>query len=376
MSTAGPHPSINLPGVNFYSPIGVASSLGTAGRGYLAALRAAKVPVSLVPLHEIFVHESSVGNIERSQRPRHPVALVHTNADAVHRFLHFHNRSFSQALYRIGIWVWELPAFRDEFWTEIRHFDEIWVPSTFCQRAVQAMTAKPVSVIPHVVAASAALQPGCREKLKIGLDEFVFLYVFDATSMVERKNPQCLVDAFEAAFANHDRVRLVLKVTNADKDPDFSRYLDALAERNTRCLVLRKYMEANELAGLVRAANCYVSPHRTEGFGLTVAEAMAVGVPVIATDYGGTVDFVTEEVGFPLHYRLVEIDRDHGPYAKGAIWPDPSREHLQELLRSVVANPSSAAARGERARARMLKDYSAAAVGRRIRERLTAIASR
>jgi hypothetical protein len=85
---------------------------------------------------------------------------------------------------------------------------------------------------------------------------------------------------------------------------------------------------------------------------------------------------VTEEVGFPLHYRLVEIDRDHGPYAKGAIWPDPSREHLQELLRSVVANPSSAAARGERARARMLKDYSAAAVGRRIRERLTAIASR
>jgi len=376
MSTAGLHPSTSLPGVNFYSPIGVASSPGTAARGYLAALRAASVPVSLVPLHELFVHESSVGSFERGQRPRHPIALVHTNADSVHRFLHFHKRSFARAQYKIGIWVWELPAFRDEFWTELRHFDEIWVPSTFCQRAVQAMTAKPVSVMPHIVSASAPPQPGCREKLQIGLDEFVFLYVFDATSMVERKNPQCLVDAFEAAFADHDRVRLVLKVTNADKDPEFSRYLDALTQRNTRCLVLRKYMEANELAGLVCAANCYVSPHRTEGFGLTVAEAMAAGVPVIATDYGGTTDFVTEEVGFPLRYRLVEIDRDHGPYAKGAIWPDPSREHLQELLRTVVADPSAAAARGERARALMLKDYSAAAVGRRISEQLAAIASR
>jgi glycosyltransferase involved in cell wall biosynthesis len=376
MLAAGPNPGTDLPGVDFYGPVGVVISPGTVARGYVAALRAAAIPVSLVPVHELFVHEASVGKIERGQRPRHPIALVQANADSVHRFLHYHSRSFARAQYKIGIWVWELPAFRDEFWTEFRHFDEIWVPSTFCRRAVQAMTEKPVIVVPHVVLTSDAPQPGCREKLHIGRDEFVFLYVFDATSMVERKNPRCLVDAFEAAFADHDRVRLVLKVTNAGKDPAFSRYLDALEARNPRCLVLRKNMEANELAGLVRAVDCYVSPHRTEGFGLTVAEAMALGVPVIATDYGGTADFVTEEVGFPLSYRLVEIDQDYGPYAKGAIWPEPSREHLQELLRRVVANPSAAAARGERARARMLKDYSAAAVGRCIRDRLTAIAAR
>jgi glycosyltransferase involved in cell wall biosynthesis len=375
MVTAGVYPNIDLPGVNFYSPIGVVSGLGSAGRGYLAALRAAAVPVSLVPVHELFVHQSSVGSAERRQRPRYPISLAHINADSVHRFLHFHARTFARAQYKIGIWVWELPALRDEWWSEFRHFDEIWVPSTFCQRAVQAMTAKPVMVVPHVVSASGAPQPGCREKLQIGGDEFAFLYVFDASSMVERKNPQCLVDAFEAAFSVHDRVRLVLKVSNADKDPEFSGYLDALVERNARCVVLRQTMETHELAGLVRASDCYVSPHRTEGFGLTVAEAMALGVPVIATDYGGTVDFVTEEVGFPLRYRLVEVDRDHGPYAKGAIWSDPSREHLRELLRSVVANPRAAAATGQRARARMLEDYSAAAVGRRIGERLAAIAS-
>ena len=165
----------------------------------------------------------------------------------------------------------------------------------------------------------------------------------------------------------------MLKVSNADADPEFSDYLDALAERNARCVVLRQSMEGSELAELVRDMDCYVSPHRTEGFGLTVAEAMASGLPVIATNYGGTADFVTEEVGFPLRYRLVEIDRDHGPYAKGAIWSDPSRDHLRELLRNVVANPGAAAARGRRARSRMLEDYSAAAVGRRMRDRLESI---
>jgi glycosyltransferase involved in cell wall biosynthesis len=374
MVTAGPYKSIDLPGVNFYSPIGVASGLGSAGRGYLAALRAAGVPVSLVPVHELFVHQSSVRSVERRQRPRYPISIVHINADSVHRFLHYHARTFARSQYKIAIWVWELPAFRDEWWKELSQFDEIWVPSTFCQRAVQAVTAKPVIVMPHVVSANEAPQPGYRDKLQIGAGEVAFLYVFDATSLVARKNPDCLVDAFEAAFSDHDRVRLVLKVSDADKDPEFSKYLDRLAGRNARSVVLRQTMGAHELAGLVCGCDCYVSPHRSEGFGLTVAEAMALGMPVIATDYGGTADFVTEEVGFPLRYRLVEVDRNHGPYAKGSIWADPSREHLQALLRSVVMNPGGAAERGRRARSHMLKGYSAAAVGRRIAERLAAIA--
>jgi glycosyltransferase involved in cell wall biosynthesis len=230
-------------------------------------------------------------------------------------------------------------------------------------------------VVPHVVSASEPPQPEYRSKLQISRDDFVFLYIFDASSFVARKNPHCLVDAFEAAFSDQDRVRLVLKVSNADRDPELSQYLDALVERNHRCIVLCQMMGTNDLAGLVRASDCYVSPHRSEGFGLTVAEAMVVGVPAIATDYGGTVDFVTKEVGFPLRYRLVEVDRDYGPYAKGAIWSDPSREHLQELMRSVAADPSEAARRGHRARVHMLANYSAAAVGRRIGERLAAIAS-
>src|SRR5713101_5243334 len=158
MVTAGGPPSSDLPGVNFYSPIGVISGLGTAGRGHLAALRAAAVPVSVVPVHELFVHQSSVGSAERRQRPCYPISVVHINADSVHRFLHFHARTFARAQYKIGSWVYELPA-------------------------VQAMTAKPVIVLPYVVSAVEMPQPGCREKLQISGDAFVFLYVFDASSL-------------------------------------------------------------------------------------------------------------------------------------------------------------------------------------------------
>ena len=290
--------SADLPGVNFYGPTGVVSGLGSAARGYVAALRAAEIPVDVVPAHEVFFHQSSVGSAERHQRPRHSISLVHINADSVHRFLHFHGGTFRRAHYKIGMWVWELPALRDEWSRVIGHCDEIWVPSTFNQRAVQAMTAKPVIMVPFVVSASEAPQPGWRKKLQLGDDEFVFLYVFDASSLVGRKNPKCLVDAFEAAFSDNDRVRLVLKVSYLDSDLEFRGYLDALVERNPRCVVVRQTIDADDLAGLVSACNCYVSPHRSEGFGLTIAEAMALGVPVISTDYSGSIDFVSDEVGY------------------------------------------------------------------------------
>ena len=338
-------------------------------------MRAASVPVAVVPVNEMFVHHAAVASaVTRPERPRFPISLVQANADSVQRFLYFRRRSFARARYRIGLWVWELPALHDEWWSELQHFDEIWTPSTFCQRAVQAMTAKPVTVAPYVVAPSDDAQDaGSRQRLGIDADAFVFFYMFDAASFTARKNPQCLVDAFEAAFPGNEDVRLVLKATNADVDAELSEYLDALVRRDPRCIVLRQTMSGREVAGLIQTSNCYVSPHRSEGFGLTIAEAMAHGLPVIATDYSGSADFLTEDVGFPLRYRLTEIEKDFGPYRRGAIWADPSREHLQELMREVVGNPAAAAAKGRRARLRILTDYSAEAIGRRLADRLAAI---
>jgi len=363
-----------LPGVVFFGPVGVMSGLGSASRGYLSALRAASIPTSVAPVHELFVHQRSVGATESPRGPSRPVAIVHVNADSVPRFLHFHGKAFARAKYRIGLWVWELPAFRDEWFAELEAFDEIWVPSTFVGRAVGAMTSKPVTLAPHVVFPPVATRMDWRKKLGFPDDAFVFLYVFDASSAVERKNPQCLVDAFEATFSSKDRARLVLKALHAEEAAGFSTYLDALVARNPSVTVLRESLDPGALADLVLSCDCYASPHRSEGFGLTVAEAMAAGKPVIATAYGGVADFLTEDVGYPLRYRLTEVEHDFGPYAKGAIWAEPSREHLGELLRALEADPGGAAAKAVRARDLMRERFSAAAIGRRLGKRLATIA--
>jgi glycosyltransferase involved in cell wall biosynthesis len=380
MGTADRPKRATLAGVTMFGPFGIVGGLGSACRGYLAALRAADIDVSVVPVNEMFVFHSAIGDAERrSGKLRHPISLVLANADSVPRFLHFRAGDFARARYRIGLWVWELPALRDEWSGALEPFDEIWTPSAFCQRAVQAMTAKPVTVMPYVVSSTEA--PGeaswsaAREKFGLDSSAFVFLYMFDAASFVTRKNPQCLIDAFEAAFPGVPDVRLALKLSNADRNPEFAADLDAFARRDRRCVVLRQTMPTQDVAALIGACDCYVSPHRSEGFGLTVAEAMLHGLPVIATDYSGTADFVTDDVGFPLRYRLTEIEKGETPYPKGAIWAEPSRAHLRDLLRRVYANPGAAAAKGALARSRMLNDYSAAAVGRRMAQRLQEIAS-
>ncbi len=362
--------------VNYYGPFGIVGGLGSAARGYLSALRAVGVQVAIVPINEMFVlHPSDESSIGIGQSPRHAISLVSANADSVPRFLHFRGRSFARSRYKIGLWVWELPALRDEWRGEVRHFDEIWVPSAFCQRAVKSVTEKPVTVAPHVVEPPEAVAAGMRGRLKIADDAFVFLYMFDAASFVERKNPLCLVDAFQSAFPQERGVRLVLKVSNADRNPEFDAYLNGLETRDPRCVIVRHPMSASEVAGLLAASNCYVSPHRSEGFGLTIAEAMIQGVPVIATAYSGAADFVSDDVGYPLRYKLTEIDSGAGPYPAGAIWAEPSVEHLQELLREVVVNPTATARKAQKARARILEAYSVEAVGGIMARRLQEIAA-
>jgi glycosyltransferase involved in cell wall biosynthesis len=129
-------------------------------------------------------------------------------------------------------------------------------------------------------------------------------------------------------------------------------------------------MDRPELAALLHTADCYLSPHRSEGFGLTILEAMSLGKPSIATMYSGNVDFMTAENSFPLDYTLVELTRRHGPYREGARWAEPSIDHAARLIREVVASPERAAERGARARTDVERDWSAEAAARAVRSRL------
>jgi glycosyltransferase involved in cell wall biosynthesis len=122
--------------------------------------------------------------------------------------------------------------------------------------------------------------------------------------------------------------------------------------------------------GLIRSSDSYVSLHRAEGFGLGMAEAMTFGRIVIGTGYSGSTDFLTDETGYPVPYKLRPLEAHEYPWSRGQQWAEPDQDAAVEIMRQVVANPAEGKQLGERAREYVLRRYSAAVVGEAMRKRL------
>ena len=362
---------VNDFGVDLYGPVDLVTGLGTSARGFARALTEAGVPVHVAPTGDLCTGLTVVDPETPSDPRRFPLTIEHVNADTTERFLWHFGDELRGATARVAMWYWELAAFRPEWIGNADQYDEVWVASRFGQRSVAAMTNVPVAVCPPPVPQPpAAGDVDVRARLGVPEDAFLFLYVFDYSSFVDRKNPSCLVDAFVAGFAGQPEVRLVLKVSHPDRSaPGFQALLQAAA-RHPNLHLVDEMLELAELHALFAAADCYVSPHRSEGFGLTLAEAMLRGTPVIATDYGSTTDFISPDTGYPIEYQLVELQEDQGPYPRGYVWADPSREHLRQLMRAVVDDPGGARRTAEAGRRLISEEYSPAAAGARMRGRL------
>ena len=358
-------------GVNFFGPVTIASGLGSAGRGYLAALARAKVLTRVVPIVEGFQHQRQLQYpIAAPSKEPFALTLMHLNADTTSLALRLFPEEFSEHRYRIGLWVWELAALPAGWHSYIQCYDEIWVPSNFCQRAVAAQTCRPVVVTPYLVENNSPLDRSLRQEMGFQEDTFVFLYMFDASSYLSRKNPELLLEAFVDEFGDNPNVALLLKVSYTDyAGPEFNVFSRRCIGR-PNVIIIEDVVEQGGVARLIDAADCYVSPHRSEGFGLTIAEAMSRGRPVIATDYSGPSDYLSEANGYPLGYKLVEITQDLGPYANGHVWADPNKRHLQTLMRRVATHREEALAKGAAALQTIKKRFSEAAVSTILQARL------
>src|SRR5262249_11353094 len=157
-------------------------------------------------------------------------------------------------------------------------------------------------------------------------DAFIFLCAFDYQSVFERKNPLAAVRAFQAAFGKQRDVMLLLKTTHEQAGAAAGRLRAETAGWPNICHMPRALPRA-EMFQLENLCDAFVSLHRAEGFGLHLAEAMALGKPVVATDFSANAEFMTDANSFPVKYKVIEISEDHGPYQRGQVWADPDIEH-------------------------------------------------
>lgn len=357
-------------GVNVAGYLSTESGMGEAARASIRSLEAAGVTVALNNV-DSFLRTEDRSYTEFVRDNPHPFNLVHLNADNMAPFAARRGRRYFKNHYTIGYWFWELSTFREDWMSAFTYVDEVWVASEFTRACLRPHSGIPIVAMPLPVVVPDPLPYG-RSHFGLADRAVVFLYMFDVSSQTERKNPLGVIRAFRRAGLPRDRATLVLKFTNAEYDRHAVRRLHEEAE-GLNVLMLDGYMERRELATLMAHADCYLSLHRAEGFGLTIAEAMRLGKPVIATRYSGNVDFMADEDSYLVDYRLVPLTRDYGPYLRGSVWAEPDVEQAAAFIRAVVEHPDAARAVGQLAQQHIADTRSPAATGRVVRQRLESI---
>jgi glycosyltransferase involved in cell wall biosynthesis len=358
-------------GVNVSGYLDTESGMGEAARASIRSIEAAGIPVALNNVaSKLRATDTSYAGRFVDANP-HPFNLVHLNADNMGWFAEGRGRTYFRDRYTIGYWFWELAAFREEWVPGFEYVDEVWAASDFVRESFAAWSPVPVVRMPLPVHLPDAPALG-RAHFDLPATGVIFLYMFDVSSQSERKNPRGAIAAFRRARFAHDEAVLVLKFTNAEYDREAVRALYEEAN-GLHVRFLDGYMHRAEISGLLAAADCYVSPHRSEGFGLTMLESMSLGKPVIATAYSGNMDFMTAENSFLVPYRLVPLERDYGPYMRGAVWADPDLDETARLMRLVLEHPEEGVTRGETARAQIVRERHPSVTGAAVRDRLQAI---
>jgi len=360
-------------GVNLYGYVHAESGVGQAARANIEALSMAGVPVSVLD----FRHGNSSrmkANVDESLKgdATYQFNLFHINADQTLPALDVLGHQVLQGHYNIGYWAWELPEFPDEWVAASEYLDEIWTLSTFCKEAIEKKVAIPVRVVPLSIWCDATPS----DTPQFAFDGFTFLTMFDCLSVPERKNVFAVIDAFEGAFApNSEEAQLVVKVSNLDADNDFSRRLHAAVKKNADIKLISSYLGRNEVVSLVSKVDCFVSLHRSEGFGLGITEAMLYKTPVIVTGWSGNMEFCNDENSLLVDYDLVKLKETYGPYRAGQTWAEPNVQHASKLMRQVFENEDIRTRLVDNAHSSVLLKLSPKIIGQSLKEHLTSISS-
>jgi glycosyltransferase involved in cell wall biosynthesis len=345
-------------GINVIGPLDKVSGLGVSARGYLEGLRRAGAPLLGTLARQLeFPRQTSLG-ADQLELPPYvadaPVNLFHMNGDTLPLMLEHGGEALFRGSYNIAVWYWELPTLRPEWQSSMKYFDEFWAPTPYIAETLRRSTSKRVTLLPPYLAYLANMEMGGPVEGPPN-----FLYCFDANSILERKNPGALIDAFQMAFprqAATPEVRLTLKITYPDTtNPEVQRVYEAAAN-DDRIRIIDHLLSDQELHQLIAAAAAYVSPHRSEGLGLTVVEAMGAGVPVISTPFSGLGSLIRDDTALPVRYDRVVLPDDYFPYPRGFVWANPDVASLAQRLREVVDMPQEVRSRTEQAR-REVTDY-------------------
>lgn len=268
--------------------------------------------------------------------------------------------------------LWELSCYPPVWAEQLEKFDETWAPSKFIHGALQNAVRKPVIHLPL----SGEIRVGKlfgRRYFGIPESSFVFLFFFDFTSYVDRKNPLATVRAFDKLRESQpsEDLCLVIKTKGGRSDsPAYQRFCELLPSFD-RIMIIDELLAEDEIRSLIWCSDCFVSLHRSEGFGFGLSSAMFLGKPVVATGYSGNLDYMAATNSCLVDYALCPVPAGAYPFWEGQVWADPDVEHARTYMEKVILEPDWTREIGEVASRHIRTHFSYRACGLRYVARMT-----
>ena len=341
----------------------------------IGALKSAGEEVSMRNIPILDGRDASLRGADYLGEEDHDLTLLHVTPDPFYLKTYeragLHPRCQSR---RIAHYAWELPAPPPDG-EPIPDLREIWVYSRFVAESLRPWGLPTHVILPPMrrpAETSDEAVASMRTRLGLASDDFVFLYVFDVSSTLERKNPASVIEAFRRAVRPSDKARLVLKAARTLQFADRFAPIAQMA-KEAGVIMLSEMLTDTEMNVLMAACDSYVSLHRAEGFGFTLAEAMLLGKPVIATGYSGNLDYMTDNNSYLTRWTPTEVPQGTLTYPEGFIWADPDIDHAASFMRQVLDHRNEAIEKGQRARSDAERWFDPNLIAQQITERLKVV---
>lgn len=273
--------------------------------------------------------------------------------------------------YNIGYWVYETEDIPKKWSETFKYVNEIWTPSDFATKAFSKISPVPVYTVPY------GLHVEKDNKLKrkdfnIPEDKFAYLIMYDPRSLAERKNPKAAIKAYLDAFNNNDKVCLVIVLNNASEEEIKVLESELIGVKNYT--LINKTMPKLELYALISLCDVYVSLHRSEGFGLIMAEAMSLGTVCVSTKYSGNLQFMNDDNSCLVKYKMIEVDTTtQSVYEKGNKWADADIKDASKYIKKLFKDKEYYNKLQKNAKNDMKKYFSPTACGKNIEKRVKEI---